>query len=121
MGVKDKTIVGLTEKIRINNSVDQNGDIVARIDTGATNSSIDINLAGKLNLGPIIKTKMVKSTHGNRLRPVIEIEIEMAGKKIIGEFTLADRGHMKYPVLIGQNILKNGFLIDPNFVREGNR
>jgi len=117
MQYNDKIIVGLTEKIKIENSVNYDSEIVARIDTGATNSSIDINLAGKLNLGPIIKTKMVKSTHGNRLRPVIIMNVEIAGENISGEFTLADRGHMKYPVLIGQNILKNGFLIDPNFER----
>ncbi|MBR9690335.1 hypothetical protein GOV08_01485 [Candidatus Woesearchaeota archaeon] len=117
MNIKNKTIVGLTEEIKIKNSVEKNSVMTARIDTGATNSSIDINIAGKLNLGPIIKTKLVKSTHGKRLRPVIEMEIEVADKKIKGDFTLADRSHMRYPILIGQNILKDGFLIDPNFVR----
>lgn len=116
MEYKDKTIVGLTEKIKILNPVKET-EVEARIDTGATNSSIDINLAGKLNLGPIIKTKMVKSTHGKRLRPVVEIELIIDGRKIIADFTLADRAHMNYPVLIGQNILKRDFLIDPNFVR----
>ena len=118
MEIDEKTLVGLTEKIKIKNSIEGENEIVSRIDTGATNSSIDINLAGKLNLGPIIKTKMVKSTHGNRLRPVIEVEIEIAKRKVVEAFTLADRSHMKYPVLIGQNILKKGFLIDPNFERE---
>ena len=113
---KDKIIVGLIEKIIIRNG-EEHTNIEARIDTGATKSSIDINLAGKLKLGPIVKTMMVKSAHGKRVRPVIHVEVELAGKRIQTEFTLADRGHMRYPVLIGQDILKEGFIIDPNFER----
>jgi len=110
--MEDKVVIGLTEHIRINGT-DENQELVVRIDTGATKSSIDINLASKLKLGPIIKSKMVKSAHGNRLRPILEAEIVIRGKKIKSEFTLADRSHMKYKILIGQNILKQGFLIDP--------
>ncbi|NQU99025.1 ATP-dependent zinc protease [Candidatus Woesearchaeota archaeon] len=109
-----KTIVGLTEKVKLNGKNKNNETIVARMDTGATNSSIDLNLASKLTLGPIIESKVVKSTHGTRLRPVIEADIEIHGKKIKEKFTLADRSHMRFPVLIGQNILKKGFLVDPS-------
>jgi hypothetical protein len=108
----DKIIIGLTEHVKLNGT-DDNEELIARIDTGATKSSIDLTLASKLKLGPIIKSKMVKSAHGNRLRPVVEAEIEIKGKKILSEFTLADRDHMKYKILVGQNILKEGFLIDP--------
>ena len=111
MDLSTKTIVGLTEFVKINGKT-KGKRIKARIDTGATKSSIDVNLAAKLHLGPIIKNKMVKSAHGSKLRPVIEVEIEIAKKKIKAEFTLADRDHMKYKVLIGQNILKKDFLID---------
>ena len=86
----------------------------AKIDTGATKSSIDTNLAAKLRLGPVIKSKLIKSAHGSKLRPIIEATIELAGNVIKSEFTLADRAHMKYSILIGQNILKHGFLIDPS-------
>ena len=80
----------------------------------ASKSSIDVNLASQLRLGPIIKSKLVKSASGNKLRPVIESVVELAGKKMKEEFTLADRWHMKYRVLIGQNVLKHGYLIDPS-------
>ncbi|MBN2141880.1 ATP-dependent zinc protease, partial [Candidatus Woesearchaeota archaeon] len=40
-------------------------------------------------------------------------KIVLGGKEIESKFTLADRSHMKYPVLIGQNILRKNFLIDP--------
>ncbi|MBC8495086.1 ATP-dependent zinc protease [archaeon] len=109
----EKCIVGLIEKVKLNGSEEEQ-EILARIDTGATNSSIDLKLASKLRLGPVIQSKIVKSTHGAKLRPVIEAEVEICDRKIKEKFTLADRGHMRYQVLIGQNILKQGFLIDPS-------
>ena len=107
-----RLVIGLAEKVSV--KYEKGGkSVVAKIDTGATKSSIDTNLAAELKLGPVIKSKLVKSAHGSKLRPIIEAEIELAGKKIKSEFTLADRAHMKYRILVGQNILKDGFLIDP--------
>ena len=111
---QDRTIIGLTEKIRINGKNQKQKELVARIDTGATKSSMDISLASELKLGPVVQNKLVKSAHGVKLRPMIEVEINMKNKKIKETFTLADRSHMKFPILIGQNILNKGFLIDPN-------
>ncbi|MBS3114335.1 ATP-dependent zinc protease [Candidatus Woesearchaeota archaeon] len=107
-----KVVIGLAEKVNIQFDKGKK-NVIAKIDTGATKSSIDTNLAAELRLGPVIKSKLVKSAHGSKLRPIIEATIELAGKKIKSEFTLADRAHMKYRILIGQNILKDGFLIDP--------
>lgn len=106
-----RTVVGITERVYFK----QNGKkgIMAKIDTGATKSSIDIKLAERLKLGPVIKSRIIRSAHGSRLRPIVEAEIGIEGRKMKTEFTLADRSHMKYQVLIGQNILKQGFLIDP--------
>ena len=107
-----KIVIRLAEKVNVCcNGTRKN--VISKIDTGATKSSIDTNLAAELKLGPVIKSKLVKSAHGSKLRPIIEATIELAGKKIKSEFTLADRTHMKYKILIGQNILKYGFLIDP--------
>jgi len=108
---KKKIIVGLTENIRIIGRSKEK-EVKAKIDTGATKSSIDARLAASLQLGPVIKTKLVKSAHGHSVRPVIKIDIELKGKRMKEEFTLADRKHLKYKVLIGQNILKKGFLVD---------
>ena len=109
-----KTIIGLTEKVRISGGKGKSKVITARIDTGATISSIDSRLATKICLGPVVETKVVKSAHGNRKRPVVIAELVIAGKKKKAGFTIADRRHMKYAMLIGQNILKQGFLIDPS-------
>ena len=108
-----KVILGLTEKITVIG--EKKETVVARIDTGATSSSIDYTLAAKLKLGPITKSKTVKSALGTLKRPVIHAKIKIYDAVVEAEFSLADRSHLKYSVLIGQNILKTGnFLIDPN-------
>ena len=107
-----RIVIGLAERVNVHYPKGSKS-VISKIDTGATKSSIDTNLAAELRLGPVIKSKLIKSAHGSKLRPIIEATIELAGKKIKSEFTLADRAHMKYRILIGQNILKDGFLIDP--------
>lgn len=111
---KVKTTIGLTAKVKIFGKNKKNKVVTARIDTGATISSIDQKLAYSLQLGPVIRTKIVKSAHGNDSRPVIPAKILLAKKEIESAFTIADRSKLKYPMLIGQNILKTGFLIDPS-------
>jgi hypothetical protein len=107
-----KTVVGLTEKIILVGAKTRK-ELVARIDTGATKSSIDSALIAELELGPEIKTALVRSAHGQGRRSVVYERIIIAGRKMRMQFTVADRGRMKYKVLIGQNILKRGFIIDP--------
>jgi hypothetical protein len=109
----ERSIVGLVEYVMLKGK-DGQKKILARIDTGAVNSAIDARLVAELTLGPIVKTKSIKSTHGNSLRPVIMVDLELKKINLHEEFTVADRGHMKYPALIGQNILKKyKFLVDP--------
>ena len=108
-----RTVVGLIEAIELISSK-KKVKTRARIDTGATRSSIDISLAAKLHLGPIVEQKTIRSAHGKTIRAVVHATIKLKGKTINETFTLADRRHMTYPVLIGQNILrKSKFLIDP--------
>ena len=108
-----KIILGLIENVTLIGPQQQQ-TILARIDTGATSSSLDINLAAKLDLSQSHKSKLIKSASGVRHRPIVTAKIRMEGLTITEEFSLVDRSHMSYPVLIGQNILKKGnFLIDP--------
>jgi hypothetical protein len=109
----DRLTIGLYEKATlIGNSV-PNKEVVARIDTGATRSSIDVKLAASLRMGPVLTSRMVKSAHGSTYRPLVEGDVIICGKKIRTHFTIADRTKMKYKLLIGQDILRQGeFLID---------
>lgn len=107
--MKKRGVLGLTEQILI-----EDHRVIARIDTGATSSSIDKQLAKKLSLGPVVDEKVIKSASGTKKRPVVKATITVDGQTIQDNFTVADRSHMTYSVLIGQPILKRGkFLIDP--------
>ena len=81
----------------------------AKIDTGASTSSIDNSLASILNLGPVIKRSTVVSSNGKTVRPVFKLKIELAGKKIESKFNVASRKHLRYAVLIGKNIIRSVF------------
>jgi hypothetical protein len=105
----EKTVIGLTEKVIINHKVYR-----AKIDTGATKSSIDVRLAAKLGLGPIIGYRGVKSASGRGVRPVIKVHFRIGNRKMCYSFNIMDRKEMGHRILIGQNILKKGFLIDPS-------
>ena len=109
-----KKVVGLIESVTV---IDKNGKkrtLKAKIDTGATRSSIDVSLTKELDLGRVLKRKLVKSAHGATLRPVIGANIEFASQKFKTEFTVANRAHLRYKLLIGVNVLQHGFLVDPS-------
>lgn len=111
----NKTSIGLYEKITLFGNNAPNREIIAKIDTGATRSSIDVKLAAGLKLGPVLTSRMIKCAQGSTLRPIVEGEIIIAGKRLNVHFTIANRSKMKYPLLIGQDVLKEGeFLIDPS-------
>ncbi len=112
--MENRPTLGLMEPVTVfgNNGTEEK--VLARIDSGATSSSIDINVAAKLELGPITRSKVVKSASGIGKRPIVQAKIKIGDIVIEDEFSLADRSHMTYPLLIGQNVLKEGkFLIDP--------
>lgn len=106
---KDKVLIGTIEPVLIGGN-----KILARIDTGAKRCGICDSLVDKLGLGPSIKKVEVNSASGNTVRDVIGVDFILADKKIRAMFTISDRRHMKYDVLIGRNALKRGFLIDPS-------
>ena len=111
--MKGRSILGLTEKVIVVGRKKQE-EILARIDTGATSSSIDMHLAATLELGPITSLKTIRSASGVGKRALVKTRVKIAGQTLEGDFSIADRSHMSYRVLIGQNILRSGkFLIDP--------
>ena len=115
---KDRTVVGLYEPVLIKGNNGKKRWVIARIDSGATKSSIDEKLVEDLDLGPVIRNRMTKQASGVTWRPVIKVRCELGGRKFFYQFTISDRKEMKYKVLIGQNILKRNFLLDPLKERE---
>jgi len=110
----ERTVLGLTTEITLIGKKESR-KVVARVDTGAEKSSVDTKLAEEIDFGEEIKTTTIKQAHGSSTRPVVKGSIKFNGTTMESEFTLADRSHMSFRVLVGQNVLKDGdFLIDPN-------
>jgi hypothetical protein len=105
--LKNKVIIGSVEPVYIKGE-----RFLARIDTGATKNSISKKLVKDLNLGPAIDVVDVKNSHGFSLRDVIWVDVELAHVKTRTKFNVSDRSKMRYPLLIGRNLLKKGFLVD---------
>lgn len=108
----DRTVIKSVEPVLIYSSFYGSKKVKARIDTGATQSSIDLNLAKELGYTKYVGQVNVVSANGIKTRPLVEVNYELSGKKIKSVFTLADRKNLNYSVLIGRNDLE-GFLIDP--------
>ncbi len=132
-GAQKLTIFGETEYITIK---PDNIRLKARIDTGATTSSIHAsqikrferdgkkwvkfslirNNGQKVAMSkPVIRTIEVKR-HGmdQQSRSVVNLEIVMGKIKKMTQFSLTDRSQFKFPVLIGRSLLKNTALVDVN-------
>ncbi len=108
-----KETVGLVEKIKL---IGDKGSIetYALFDTGARSTSVDVKLAAKVNLGPVIRTTFVRaaSVKNSVRRPVVKAAIGIKGKKFDTEVNLQDRSHMTFPVIVGRNVLAGNFLVD---------
>ena len=106
-------IVGIVEKVKIigAKSTEEN---YALFDTGANSTSVDINLAARVQLGPIIRTTRIRSASLKERvkRPVVGAVIEISGKRFETEVNLQDRSHMAFPVIIGRNVISGNFLVD---------
>ncbi len=132
-GSEKLTIFGEAEYITIK---PDNIRLKARIDTGATTSSIhaaqiklferDGKKWVKFNLvrsngqkvpmkRRVIRTIEVKR-HGTdqQSRPVVNLDIAMGSIKKRTQFSLTDRSQFKFPVLIGRSLLKNTAIVDVN-------
>lgn len=85
---------------------------LAKIDTGASRSSIDFELAHKLGMREVLKKRKVKSAHGESVRKVVRGKVKIGNRIIPTTFGLADRKEMKFDLILGKNFLWRGFLID---------
>lgn len=108
----EKKVVGLVEKIKIIG--EKTIETYALFDTGARRSSVDLVLASKARLGPIIGTMKVRSPSFKQKvrRPVVMVKFEIEGEAFETKANIQDRSHMNLPVLIGRNIISGNFLVD---------
>jgi hypothetical protein len=121
---KQKTIIGSEEFVSFPElGIDT---IHTRVDTGASISSLGVKWI-KEEEGVIscllpnkqvvtfdsFKKKIIKSSFGHtEERYVVKILINVLGRKVRTNFTLADRSKMKFPILLGRKLLKGKFIVD---------
>ncbi len=107
-----KDIVGIVEKIKVIG--EKEIETIALCDSGASSTSVDMKLAAKARLGPIVRTTTIKnpSLKMEIRRPVVRAKIVIKGREFETEVNVQDRSHMTFPVIIGRNILSGNFIID---------
>ncbi len=129
----DKIVIGSEEYVWLE---DLQTYFKARIDTGATTSSlnatdlIEFERDGKkwvkFNLSTmdsdqpqaieakVVRTILIRQSNSTESvrRPIIELPVKLGSIKMLAEFTLADRSHMAFPVLLGRTFLKDMVMVD---------
>jgi hypothetical protein len=132
---RDVVVLGAVETVSLS-GIEQNFD--ARVDTGATTSSIDaqnikeferngkkwvkFHISEKENDQgdklwvevPIIRYASVRQVNTPDLqkRPVVSIPLQLGNLRENVEFTLTDRSHMDHSVLLGREFLKDIAIVD---------
>ncbi len=106
----------------------------ARIDTGATTSSLDVDEMNEFERDgekwvsftvknrrsgevytfekPVIKSIKIKRIDDKEVRLKVLMPVSFGGEKFVSEFTLAKREKFEYQVLIGRNILSGRAIVD---------
>lgn len=129
----DKKIVGAKERVLF---TDLGIVLQSRVDTGATTSSLDardieiferngdewvrfaihdpdLDQMVELERPRSRKVRIIQaSSEEVDKRPVVEMRITMGSLTQMAEFTLSDRSHMEFPLLVGRNILRDLMLVD---------
>lgn len=98
--------VGEREIVRITGSDGRTVEAVARIDTGASRSSLDEGLARDLGLDlEGADTIKVSSSLGTEERPVVTVGLQLAGRASASTVSVTDRSERSAPVLVGRTDL----------------
>jgi hypothetical protein len=122
---EEKIIIGAIEDVIL---LPWGVRLPSRIDTGAAKSSLDARELivqddmvmfklpkkyGSLQLRlQIIDWRHVRTPEGRERRPIVELEICLGSKRIHTLVNLTDRSMVKYPLILGRNILRENFIVD---------
>lgn len=103
----ERATIGYTEHVSVSGTAGTE-KAIAKSDTGARRSSIDLELAAEVGAGPIKQSTRVRSglRQTSKARPVVDIIIGVRGEWHSVTASIEDREHMAYPVLLGRDILK---------------
>lgn len=100
--------IGYTERVSVSGTSGTE-TVVAKSDTGARRTSIDLGLAAEIGAGPIKQSTRVRSglRQTSKARPVVDLVVGVGGTWHTVTASIEDRNHMAYPVLLGRDILQH--------------
>lgn len=112
---KARNVIGVVEEVVLRGPASE-AKVLARIDTGAERTTIDTDLAKAAGLGPVLRRVRIRASAADKpeVRDVMGATLVIADKVFEVHAAITDRKDMRYPVIIGMDILKkSGFRVDP--------
>lgn len=132
LSAESPTTLGWIERVAI---ADTPLVMHAKIDTGADHSSInasditytshhgqawvrfsihDRNGVKTAIERPLLRVGQIKRKEGGHIeRPVVMMDLCVAGQQVKAEVNLANREHFKYQLLVGRSLMARRFVVDP--------
>lgn len=104
----ERKMIGYTERVSLAGT-EGSKSVIAKSDTGASRTSIDMALAAEIGVGPIKSISRVRSgsSSGSKSRPVVDLAVNVRGDRHAVTASIEDREHMDYPVILGRDILED--------------
>ncbi|XVH31577.1 RimK/LysX family protein [Haloferacaceae archaeon DSL9] len=98
--------VGYIERVTVSGAAGSN-TVFAKVDTGAKRTSIDYRLAAAVGAGPVTGTVQVRTgaSRAAQLRPVLRVTVGVRGDEHVVNAGLENRGRMRYPLLLGRDVV----------------
>jgi len=105
---EESVTIGYTEQVVVSGTSGTK-TVVAKSDSGAASTSIDLQLAADIGAGPIHTVSRVRSgsSRQSKTRPVVDLVVGIGGEQYTVAANIEDRTHMSHPLLLGRDILKN--------------
>lgn len=100
--------IGYTEQVVVSGTSGTK-TVVAKSDTGAARTSIDLRLAAEIGAGPIHTVSRIRtgSSREAKTRPVVDLVIGIGGQQHTVAANIEDRSHMNHRVLLGRDVLRS--------------
>jgi RimK family alpha-L-glutamate ligase len=98
----DDSLLGYTTEVRVTGHHGAK-TVVAKSDTGATRTSIDLGLASEIGAGPIDDTANVKGDGDHR--PIVPVGIRLGDYTHEIQANVRDRSHLAHDILLGRDVL----------------
>lgn len=89
----------------------------AKLDTGAYRTSLDYSVIQEMNLPLLSRKFKTVSATGRDSRPGVKVNLILGGRRISTIASVAERSHLKFPIIIGRRDLK-GFYVNPTVTIE---